>query len=224
MHGGKRDSPTPEPALRVGVVWSGSRTNPAGSYRSIPIDALAPLAAVPGVVFVDLQKDDPDHAFAGSPLAAAGVDWTRELVDFADTAALISVLDVVITIDTAVAHLAGALGKDVWLLLVETPRLALGKRRWNDPLVLDRSGSYARPGRETGRMWSHDAMRCWNERITFEASANAGVAKMYEGEPGQGVRDLQRAVDLDPRSCWCSFQSGPRASCDGGLDPRVRGI
>ncbi|CAG0934555.1 hypothetical protein PLCT1_02770, partial [Planctomycetaceae bacterium] len=104
-------------ALRVGIVWTGSRTNTAGRDRSVPIDALAPLAELPGIFFVDLQKDDADDGFAGSPLAASGADWTHELNDFADTAALIAVLDVVVTIDTAVAHLAGALGKDVVLLL-----------------------------------------------------------------------------------------------------------
>jgi ADP-heptose:LPS heptosyltransferase len=64
----------------------------------------------PGVSFVSLQKDDERRRPRDLP------DWTEELADFADTASLIEALDLVIVVDTAVAHLAGALGKPVWLL------------------------------------------------------------------------------------------------------------
>jgi hypothetical protein len=71
---------------------------------------LAPLAAVPGVSFVCLQKG----AIDAPPIAMP--DWTGELPDLAATASLIMALDLVISVDTAVAHLAGALGRPVWLL------------------------------------------------------------------------------------------------------------
>jgi len=102
--------------LRVGLAWAG---NPGDvrldRRRSIPLDRLAPLAAVPGVSLVSLQKDGRT-ALAGSPLGAVVNDWTEDLADFADTAALVQTLDLVIAVDTAVAHLAGALGKPVWLM------------------------------------------------------------------------------------------------------------
>jgi Flp pilus assembly protein TadD len=95
--------------LRVGLVWAGNPDHAEDRRRSIPPELLAPLGAVAGVSFVSLQK-------GGSPTPLPLDDWTGELADFADTAALISALDLVIGVDTAVIHLAGALGKPVWLL------------------------------------------------------------------------------------------------------------
>jgi hypothetical protein len=102
------------PGMKVGLVWAGAprshdRTaSLMDDRRSIPLEQLAPLLAVEGVTFVSLQK--------GLPACPPIVDWTDELGDFADTAALIDGLDLVISVDTAVAHAAGALGKPVWLL------------------------------------------------------------------------------------------------------------
>lgn len=96
--------------LKVGIAWAGSSTLRHDGRRSIDPAALSDLFSTPGVSFISLQKDGP---FARNADLA---DWTRELDDFADTAALIAALDLVISVDTAVAHLAGALGKPVWLL------------------------------------------------------------------------------------------------------------
>jgi Flp pilus assembly protein TadD len=105
------------PGLRVGLVWAG---NPEDARmdrrRSMPPAALAPLAELPGVSLVSLQVGRAAQALSGSPLGQAVHDWTAELSDFAETAALIEALDLVISVDTAVVHLAGALGKPVWLL------------------------------------------------------------------------------------------------------------
>lgn len=79
--------------------------------RSIAPERLAPLADIPGVTLVSLQKGGPS-----APPELRLHDWTNELGDFADTAALVQALDLVIGVDTAVVHLAGALGKPVWLL------------------------------------------------------------------------------------------------------------
>lgn len=103
-----RDRVAGLPGLRAGLVWAGNAAYPADKDRSVGIDRLAPLR-VPGVSFVSLQK--------GAAIGFPGIhDWTDQLGDLADTAALIAVLDLVVTVDTAVAHLAGALGKPVWLL------------------------------------------------------------------------------------------------------------
>ncbi len=103
--------------LKVGLVWTG---NPrlfstdlaaANERRSLTSDALAPLCDLKNIQFYSLQKN-------GFPLTSAPymIDFMPECADFADTAALISNLDLVISVDTSVAHLAGAMGKPVWLL------------------------------------------------------------------------------------------------------------
>lgn len=84
--------------------------------RSIDLATLAPLDEVPGVSFISLQKGKPAAQAANPPHGMMLHDFTAELHDFADTATLVECLDLVISVDTAVAHLAGALGKPTWLL------------------------------------------------------------------------------------------------------------
>jgi Flp pilus assembly protein TadD len=110
------------PGLRVGLVWAGG-LRPDRPWalavdrrRSTSLAQMAPLAAVPGVSFLSLQKDQPAAQAAHPPPGLVLHDFTAELKDFTDTAALIEALDLVISVDTAVAHLAGALGRRVWLL------------------------------------------------------------------------------------------------------------
>ncbi|HUH92399.1 MAG TPA: tetratricopeptide repeat protein, partial [Casimicrobiaceae bacterium] len=99
--------------LKVGLAWAGSETLEADTRRSIPLAKLQPIFDVPGARFVSLQKDRRlDEGGSGLPL----LDLVSECGDFLDTAALIEALDLVISVDTAVAHVAGALGKKVWLL------------------------------------------------------------------------------------------------------------
>jgi tetratricopeptide (TPR) repeat protein len=107
--------------LRVGLVWAGGRRDHpdlaiVDSRRSIPLATYSPLASIPNVSFVSLQKGAPSAEARVPPEAMILHDWTDELLDFLDTAALIDGLDLVISVDTAVAHLAGALGKPVWVL------------------------------------------------------------------------------------------------------------
>ncbi len=102
---------------RVGLVWAGNpeRTR-MDRRRSVPLAQFAPLLAVPGVSFVSLQKGNAARDLTTVPFGGAIHDPTEALHDFADTAALIAELDLVIASDTAVAHLAGAMGKPIWLL------------------------------------------------------------------------------------------------------------
>jgi hypothetical protein len=103
----------PASAVRVGLVWSGNLENKLGRLRSMPGEKLLPLLQSSGFQFYSLQLGRRSQ-----PLEAAGViDLTADLTDFADTAALLAELDLVISIDTSVAHLAGALGRPVWTLL-----------------------------------------------------------------------------------------------------------
>jgi hypothetical protein len=100
---------------RVGLVWSGSPGNRNNTLRSIPIETLIRACSefAGGVEFFSLQKGKVGALPAGSIVQNACANCN----DFADTAALIETLDLVIAVDTAVAHLAGALCKEVWVLL-----------------------------------------------------------------------------------------------------------
>jgi Flp pilus assembly protein TadD len=98
------------PGLHVGIAWAGNVDYALDSRRSIDPALLAPLFDLPSVTFVSLQKNAP------TPASWRVQNWTDELVDFAETAALIDSLDLVISVDTAIIHLAGALARPAWLL------------------------------------------------------------------------------------------------------------
>jgi tetratricopeptide (TPR) repeat protein len=107
--------------FRVGLVWRGNPLNPLDHDRSAPLAAFSALADLDGVNFYSLQVG-PAAEEVTSPSAGMELkDFTDKLEDFADTAALVANLDLVISVDTGVAHLAGALGKPVWVLLSYIP-------------------------------------------------------------------------------------------------------
>jgi len=112
--------------LRIGLAWAGRPGDREELNRSIPLSMLAPLAEARrdhdrGALFYSLQLGDAAAQTAGPPAGMELIDLTGQIKDFSDTAAMIENLDLVITVDTAVAHLAGALGKPVWLLLAMIP-------------------------------------------------------------------------------------------------------
>jgi len=101
--------------LKIGLVWAGRPQHKNDHNRSIALAQLAPLADVPNAMFFSLQKGPA--ATQTPPQGIPWVDFTEQLTDFAETAALLANLDLVLTVDTSVAHLAGAMGKKVWVML-----------------------------------------------------------------------------------------------------------
>jgi Flp pilus assembly protein TadD len=102
---------------KVGLVWAGNSRHTNDRNRSIPLATLAPLGAVEDVHLISLQKGLRSVDAVTPPAGLKLIDWTSELGDLADTAALMAGLDLIISVDTAPAHLAGALGRPVWILL-----------------------------------------------------------------------------------------------------------
>jgi hypothetical protein len=84
--------------------------------RSMTLADFAPLANVPDICLISLQVGEPAAQARTPPAGMTLHDWTNELTDFADTAALVEALDLVVSVDTSVVHLAGALGKPIWVL------------------------------------------------------------------------------------------------------------
>jgi tetratricopeptide (TPR) repeat protein len=106
----------PEGGLKVGLVWKGNTApNP---HRSLPgLATLAPLWSVAGVTFISLQKGPGEDEAAAPPAGQPILDLGSDIADFADTAAIVAQMDLVICIDTAIAHLVGAMNKPCWVLL-----------------------------------------------------------------------------------------------------------
>ncbi len=153
-----------EDGLKVGLVWRGNPKHKNDTNRSIEPQLLKPLFAIGGLRLVSLQKEprpgDIDILRGFGPFD----DLTAELDDFADTAALVEAVDLVITVDTSVAHLAGALAKPVWLLLPHVPDW-----RW----LMEREDS---PWYPTARLFRQTRLGDWAEvmdRVVAAARARS---------------------------------------------------
>jgi len=113
------------PGRRIGICWQGNPDYADDRFRSIPLGCFAPLSTVPGVHLISLQKGRGSEQVAEARQIFPMQDWSGELDEsagaFMDTAALMKSLDLVITSDTSVAHLAGALGVRVWVALPKIP-------------------------------------------------------------------------------------------------------
>jgi len=111
-------SKLPAGCLKVGLVWKGSAIHKNDANRSLPsLSTLAKLWCTPKVTFISLQKGQGEQEAATPPNGQPILHLGSEIMDFADTAAIVAQLDLVICIDTSIAHLAGALGKPCWVLL-----------------------------------------------------------------------------------------------------------
>jgi len=141
--------------LKVGLAWAGNPQQPHDGLRSIPAELLAPLGALP-CHFVSLQV-----GARSQPLPFPMIDFTSQIGDFADTAALIDSLDLVISVCTSTAHLAGALGKPVWVLLQEIPDW-----RW----LANREDS---PWYQSARLFRQSSPNDWPSAVAKVADALA---------------------------------------------------
>ena len=141
LHDGRR--------LRVGICWAGTSAHSNNRRRSMPLESFAAVLSAADVDFVSLQTD-VDEADAAMLRAAGVLQLGSEFVDFADTAAVISMLDLVISVDTSVAHLAGAMAKAVAVLIPFSPDF-----RW----LLDRTDT---PWYPTMRLFRQPAPGDWD--------------------------------------------------------------
>jgi tetratricopeptide (TPR) repeat protein len=137
--------------VKIGLVWAG---NPKIPFKHLSLDDFAPFGQLGDVGFYSLQKGRASEQSTKPPQGMRLFDYTAEINDFCDTAALIESLDLVIAIDTAVSHLAGAIGKPVWTLLPFVPDW-----RW----MLDREDS---PWYPTMRLFRQPALGDWRSVIT----------------------------------------------------------
>lgn len=158
----------PQHGYKVGLVWKGSPNLSTDATRSLPgLATLAPLWSVFGVTFISLQKGPGQDETKRPPVKQPIIDLGKDIRDFADTAAIVSLLDLVICVDTAVAHVAGALGKSCWLLL---PSVEIDWR-W----FLDRADSPWYPG--VVRIFRQTKLNNWGETIREVASELKVVSK-----------------------------------------------
>jgi tetratricopeptide (TPR) repeat protein len=139
--------------LKVGIAWAGNPAHPRDRQRSIPLDTLSSLWELRALQYVSLQKPLRPGEAEKLPPQATLLNLGPDLEDLTDTAAAIAHLDLVICVDTAIAHLAGAMGKPVWLLL---PRI--GDFRW----LTDRDDS---PWYPTMRLFRQRREWAWDEVV-----------------------------------------------------------
>lgn len=155
------------PGYRVGLVWAGNPEHQNDHNRSLQLKAFAPLLDLPGISFVSLQMGKEAEQVAEAGLRIK--DLTGEIKDYADTADLVSCLDLVISVDTSVAHLAGALGVPTWVLVPFCPDW-----RWMTQFQ-DKTPWYG-----SLRLYRQTAWQSWQEVLD---SIEAGLRELYQ-EPG----------------------------------------
>ena len=162
----------PRDRFKVGIVWQGNPYPNIDSGRSIPLRAFAPLSAIPGVSLISLQKNEGVTQLAGLPagmtVETLGDDFDAGPDAFLDSAAVMMNLDLVVTSDTAMAHLAGALGRPVWIALKHVPD-------WR--FMMDRADT---PWYPTARLFRQNRRDDWDDvfaRIAAELSRVASEGR-----------------------------------------------
>jgi tetratricopeptide (TPR) repeat protein len=182
----------------VGLVWRGSRRTNRPEPREVPPKALAELTGSNAAQFFSLQKDP-----GADDLAQLGdvIDLDPMMTDFATTALLLNELDLVITIDTAVAHLAGTLGRPVWLLLPFAGEWRWLENRSDSPWYPTmRLFRQARPGDWAGVIAEvAAALRQQPSPAAAQHLANAADCQQ-QGQLGQAIEQFQQATAVDPEN------------------------
>jgi tetratricopeptide (TPR) repeat protein len=140
--------------LKIGLVWAGKPEHKDDRNRSCLLDNFSPLAELSDIAFYSLQKGAASEQAKNPPKGMKFIDYTEEISDFSDTAALIQNLDLIVSVDTSVVHLAGALGKPVWTLIPFSPDW-----RW----MLNREDS---PWYPTMRLFRQPSPGDWESVIT----------------------------------------------------------
>lgn len=153
------------PGLKAGIVWSGNPNHDNDNNRSLSLSCFRALGNMSGINLFSLQKDSYEKWTDIDPETVIRTDLGKQISDFADTAAIIENLDLVISVDTAVVHLAGAMGKPVWTLLPFCPDW-----RW----MLDREDT---PWYPSMRLFRQPRPGDWDSVISDVKQALEGLAK-----------------------------------------------
>jgi tetratricopeptide (TPR) repeat protein len=161
--------------FKVGIAWHGSSHSRSDHTRAAPLAAFAPLARIDGVRLISLQKnfgaEQLRSAPAGIRVESLGADFDSGADAFVDTAAVIENLDLVVTIDTSIAHLAGALGRPVWIAIKHSPEW-----RW----MLEREDT---PWYDSARLFRQKARGNWDEVFARMAGELQRVALAPRAAP-----------------------------------------
>jgi hypothetical protein len=154
--------------LRIGLVWAGLPTRKWDRARSLGrLSLLAPLGEINGLTFFSLQKGAAAEQASDPPAGLKLLDLSPHLHDFADTAAAIAGLDLVIATDTSVVHVAGALGMPIWIMLAH-----IADWKW----LIGREDS---PWYPTARLFRQPALGAWNAVIEHIARE---LRRLVEGD------------------------------------------
>jgi Tfp pilus assembly protein PilF len=187
-----------QPGLKVGLVWAGGKAFKRDALRSLVLRQLAPLMAVEGIHWISLQKGQAAEDLADVDWRI--LDWAYHCDDLMDTAALIDQLDLVITVDTSVAHLAGALNKPVWMM----SRFE-GEWRWM-------TGRTDSPWYPSMRIFQQPALGDWDSVLASLAAALAPLAA--EAGPAAPLTAEQWAA------CVRDCVAGPQRAAKKGFFAR----
>jgi hypothetical protein len=160
--------------LRIGIAWAGNPHYKADHLRSTTLATFLPFLRTPNCTWFSLQKADPARQLAALPRDVSVFDASSHDRDLAETAALISTLDLVITTDTCIAHLAGAMAKPTWILL---PHLA--DWRWMERIETT-------PWYPTARLFRQPQRDGWASLIDWV------TAELSNWQPAQGLQTIHK--------------------------------
>lgn len=170
--------------MKIGVVWAGNPDNKDDLYRSCRLTDFLPLLQIPGVRSYGMQKGEPSKEITQLPDGMDFINLGEELADFSDTAGLIENLDLIISVDTAVVHLAGAMGKPVWNL-----RPAIPYWVW----MMDREDT---PWYPTMRIFRQKELGNWNDLMKSVAhEAMLFAEKYHAGRSGKDVGQVYSCLE-----------------------------